>query len=177
MRVFLLIIIIAIFTGCNSSGADEDDKDRQIGVDNAHPDYRPSDNFIASRGFDYDKANDVGAEDIKRGERELHNHRPKIEVIDKGHKIILKFDSHPHSKKHFWAWVEIVDYDGNLIYENIPAPLEDSPTFEYTVFSEIPFRKRVRIRCYCQIHGEFIDYINLPVFEKKTILDRQGPQE
>jgi desulfoferrodoxin (superoxide reductase-like protein) len=174
MRLIFILLILLI-TSCGSDKVEE--TDNQVSIDKPHADYRRIYEFIAGKGFVYEEANEIGFENIKRGERELEGHRPTVTLEDNGHKIVLKFDKHPHKKSHFWSWVEVVDFNGQLVYENVPEPEEDSEKFEYTVFSETPFRRRVRIRCYCQVHGEFIDYADIPEFKNETILDRKGPEK
>ena len=170
-RIFIVLFSFLLFS-CSS----EEEKEPEV-IQKRHPEYRPSKVFITHRVFDYEKENEKGLEGNDRQEKELNDHKPEIEILDDGQKIVLKFPNHPHSKHHHWSWMEIVDYAGTEVYEDIPEPEEDKESFEYTFFSEKPFKKRIRVRGFCQVHGEFILYKDIPVFKKKTILDRQGPEE
>ena len=169
MKIFLQLLAAMNLMALLACTSDDSDKDV---IEPRHPDFRADSEFRIDRRFDYAKANAEGFEDIERGERELNNHRPVITVEDQGHKIVLEFPNHPHKAKHYWSWMQVMDFSGNEAYSDVPLPEDDQESFTFTLFSEVRFKKRIRIRCYCQVHGEFVDYMEVPVFKKKTVLDR-----
>ena len=134
-----------------------------------HPDYEESDDFSVMSNFDYFTANKNGIEEITRTQTERENHRPQITFADRGRKITVNFPQ--FSKKsplHRWSWIEIRDFSGTTLFRNCPQ--EQTFTFSFT--NPTPFNELVRVRAYCQVHGEFTEYVKVPDFTVKTLIDR-----
>ena len=168
IKKFLLPVVIMssfLLTSCSS---DEEEVDPYAG---RHPDFFKREHFFIRKNFDYYKANEKGYEGVERNELEMDQHRPQVRVEDYGNKVIISFPDHPHKKNHYWAWIEVIDKNGTEFYEELDEPKEDVKNFEFTVVPEKPFRHRIRVRAFCHVHGEFMDYIDLPNMEKKSIID------
>ena len=161
----LLLLFCLLFSSCSlfESEEEEEELDR-------HPDYIESKSFNF-RNFDYLSYNRRAFEGGIRSDEEMHKHRPEVLVEEKGNKITLTFKDHPHKKSHYWSWFEIRDYSGNAVYVDCDFPNEEQKTYKKVIFPEDPFTKRIRVRCFCQVHGEFVDYIDLPDFTERTIID------
>ena len=94
-----------------------------------------------------------------------------MKIEEEGAKLILTFHNHPHMPNHYWAWIEVIDKNGTEFYEELEEPSENTEDFVFEVIPEKPFRHRIRIRAFCHVHGEFMDYVDLPDYEKKSIID------
>ncbi|MCM8536162.1 MAG: hypothetical protein NE334_09525 [Lentisphaeraceae bacterium] len=161
---YFLISSLMFYTSCSTD-------DEEINVDDdKHADYYEMDSFNY-RNFDYYKYNRVGFEQALRTNEELEEHKPEVLVEEKGGLITLKFENHSNTYKHYFSWFEITDSHKNEVYVDNESGEDHEKTFQIEVFPENPFRKRIRVRCFCQVHGEFIDYIDLPSHEEKTVID------
>ncbi len=168
-RLVLGICVIFFCSSCTSDGGDEDKGPR-------HPEYRENEYFSMSPKFDYSKKNKNGLEGTKRSEEDLLQHRPVVSFIEYGEEVVLKFPLHPHDNKHYWSWMEVVDFAGNEVYQDVLRPENPSKDYEFVLRAKTPFNRRWRVRCFCQVHGEFIDYVDVPKVKKKpSILEREAP--
>lgn len=167
LNIFLVLSISFCFASCSMFEEEEEDP-----YADRHPDFYQKEDFYIRAGFKYNDYNKNGYEGIERGEKELENHRPKVKIEDEGAKLIISFPNHPHEPKHYWAWFEVIDKNGVEFYEEVDEPAEKVENFEFTIVPEKPFKHKLRVRAFCHVHGEFEDYIIVPDFKGKTIIDR-----
>jgi desulfoferrodoxin (superoxide reductase-like protein) len=135
-----------------------------------HPEFFQMESFNY-RNFKYFSYNRAAFEGGTRSEKEMLVHRPEVKIEEKGNKVTLTFSKHPHKKSHYWSWFEIRDANNNEVYVDSDYPQDDQETYEKVIYPENPFAKRIRIRCFCQVHGQFIEYVDLPSYKVKTIID------
>ena len=161
---YLLMISLIIFTSCSTD-------DEEINVDDdKHADYYEMESFNF-RNFDYYEYNRIGFEQTIRSKKELDEHKPEVLIEEEGEGILLKFPNHANTHKHYFSWFELTDSHKNEVYVDNESGEDDEKSFQIEVFPEKRFKTRLRIRCFCQVHGEFVDYIDLPSFEKKAVID------
>lgn len=139
---------------------------------NRHPDFFQKKDFFIKNGYKYHEYNKAGYEDVVRSKQELDDHRPQVKIEEDGAKLIISFPNHPHEPKHYWAWFEVLDKNGVEFYEEVDEPLEAVEKFEFVVIPEEPVKHKVRIRSFCHVHGEFEDYVIVPSFKEKSLIDR-----
>jgi len=162
----LFIISTFLFVSCST---DDDEEDPYA---NRHPDFFQREDFFMKKNFNYYANNLLGYEDIERSIKEMKEHKPEVEVLENGAKLKISFPNHPHEPNHYWAWIEVIDKNGTEFYEEIDEPSEKVKNFVFTVVPEKAFRHRVRIRAFCHVHGEFVDYVDVDNKEEKSIIDR-----
>lgn len=169
LRYFLLVSLSCLVFSCNSSlGEDEEIIDID---DGKHADYYENQSFN-SRNFSYFTYNLAAVDgDDLRSREELKEHRPQVDYDPEKDKLTLTFPDFPQDEKHYWAWIEVTDAHKNEVYRELEIPDEEITDFKVVFSPATPFRKRVRIRCYCQVHGEFIDYYDLPEKPKAELLE------
>lgn len=169
----ILAFSLLLMVACNSDSEVDSEQEDEIP---RHEQFRENRNFII-RGFNYEKSNKKGLEGIDRSDEELLSHKPVLTASDEGRTITISFPDLPNKKNHFLEWIELVDSSGEKIYSNIDKLDVDQETYEIALSSEKRLKFRVRIRYYCYIHGEFVQYVDLAAVKKKTtILDRQRPE-
>ena len=156
-----------LFSGC----ASEEEEVKPDPYEGRHSDFYPRKDFHIGREFNKVAANRLGYEGIQRSIKEIHNHMPEIKVLENGKKIEVRFPRHPHLPKHYWAWIEIVDQNGTEVYEEIDEPGEDIKDFKIVMTPKKTLKKRIRVRAFCYVHGEFQEYFDLPESSEKTIID------
>jgi len=156
---------VLLLSGCASD-------DEEV-VEEKHPEYTENNNFYTRDKFNYEKSNENGFEGITRKEDEILKHRPEVVISEKGKKVEISFaEEHPHNSKHYWAWIELRDYNGTTMYKDFEKPTEAVEKFSHTFESEEALEGSLRVRVFCNVHGEFMDYVKVPDFKRKTILDR-----
>ena len=142
-------------------------------VEEKHPEYTENNSFYTSAKYNYGKSNKMGLEGIIRKDNEILKHHPEAVVTNEGKTIVVTFpEAHTHSSKHHWAWIELRDYNGVTLYEDFEMPTEDIKDFTHTFEAEEALEGYLRIRVFCNVHGEYVDYMKVPDLREKTILDR-----
>ncbi|NQZ57430.1 MAG: hypothetical protein HRT88_08175 [Lentisphaeraceae bacterium] len=138
-----------------------------------HPDYSTSDDFSVASNFDYFTANKNGIEGIKRLKEELKSHCPQLNFSKKGKSLTVTFPMFTSkSPLHRWSWLEIRDFDGTTIFKDFPLSTKSIKPFSCTVKTASHFEELVRVRAYCQVHGEFVEYVKVPNFTTKSLIDK-----
>ena len=173
MKTFNNTLTILLFlTFLLSSCSSKDDEEEKNPYEGRHADFYPREDFNIGKNYQYFLSNREGYEGTIRSEKEMEQHRPLVKIEDDGAKLIISFPSHPHKPKHYWAWFEVIDKNGTEFYEELDEPAEEEKDFKFVVVPEKPFRHRIRVRAFCFVHGEFQEYVDLPEFEEKSIIDR-----
>ena len=168
LRQFLLVLLSLFLFSCGLGQGEEEVDDID---DGKHPEYYENESFN-SRNFEYFTYNLAAVDgDEVRTTEELEEHRPKVSYDPEKDELTLTFPDFPQTEKHYWAWFEVTDVHKNEVYRETEIPDEEIADFKVVFSPAEPFRKRVRIRCYCQVHGEFIDYYDLPELPKAKVLD------
>lgn len=167
VRFLLLICLSFCFISCSLFEEEEEDP-----YADRHPDFTRKEDFFIKAGFRYHDYNLNGYEGVQRSRKELDSHRPQVKFEEDGGKIILSFPNHPHEPKHYWAWFEVLDKNGVEFYEEVDEPSEAVGKFEFVVIPEEPVKHKIRVRAFCHVHGEFEDYVIVPEFSEKSIIDR-----
>ncbi|MCM8532456.1 MAG: hypothetical protein NE330_14930 [Lentisphaeraceae bacterium] len=169
MKFDLILRYLFIFSLVFLASCSTDDEELNLD-DDKHADYYEMDSFNF-RNFDYLEYNRTGFEQALRTDKVLEEHKPEVIIEEKGGLITLKFANHSNTYKHYFSWFEITDSHKNEVYVDNESGEDDEKTFQIEVYPENPFRTRIRVRCFCQVHGEFIHYIDLPSYDEKTIID------
>lgn len=166
LKFLLVLSSLFLVYSCNVNIEEEEDIDID---DGRHPEYYENVSFN-NRNFEYFEYNLRAIDgDEVRTEEEMHDHRVEVTYDAKNTALTLKFKNFPQTEKHYWAWFEVTDIHKNEVYREAEIPEKEIKDFQ-TVFSPaVPFEKRVRIRCFCQVHGEFIEYFDIPEEEKEEV--------
>ena len=168
LRILFICCLSLCFYSCESF----DEEEEEDPYADRHPDIYPKEDFFIKDGFKYFQYNANGYEGIVRSIKEIEDHRPQVRIEEEGAKLVIKFPNHPHEPKHYWAWFEVIDKNGVEFYEEVDEPSEKVKDFEFIVVPEKPFKHKIRVRAFCHVHGEFEDYIDIPEYKGKSIIDR-----
>jgi len=167
LKTAILATGASLITGCAS---DEEVDDQYADVD--HFAYDENKDYINSpdKNFNYHEFNNKDYEGQKRSEAGMNKHRPIVVISGNKQEFRITFDGgsapHPHKAGHYWAWIEIADSEGNILFNDFPEPAKgddfygkDGTKFEAYLQSETPLKGWLRVRACCTPHGVFMDYI------------------
>lgn len=164
--IYLLMVLL-----CSCSSDSEEEEVETSLIEGRHPEYYLQATFN-HQNFKYLAYNlrAVDGEEL-RSEEEMLEHQPEASYDKEKNILTLKFKNYLQTPNHYIAWIEVMDSNKNELYEDFEKPEEKNDDLEITLESEEALEGRLRIRLYCQVHGEFTDYYDIPDDEKKNVLD------
>ncbi len=169
-RHFLGAAALGALAACSS---DKADKLKELDPENSPDGYYKNPAWLnrPDKDFDYFRDNGLDNEGRPRTQASLYKHRPSLAASGDRREFRINFHNeppHPHEHGHHWAWIELMDGEGQLLVTHFPDPVEDevfygSKGVDFTAYFQLPTAATdwVRIRARCEPHGVFTEYFHL----------------